>query len=134
MFDFVRSALRSAIGAAGQVSEEAGRHSPLHETHQLEAALSEAVRAAHRSCDSLERHVAVIEALADSLPPLTESVTRLTDELAPLLRVAAPLGAAQREVAKAEQEVAKVEHFWQRRHPHDAPAEGMPEGELPDAS
>ena len=126
MFDFVRSALRSAIGAAEQASGEAVRHTPLHETRELEAALSDAVQAVHRSCDSLERHVAVIEALADSLPPLTESVTRLTDQLEPLLRIAAPLGSAEREVAKAEQEVAKVEHFWSRRHHPDAAETGAP--------
>src|SRR5205807_1728284 len=65
--------------------------------------------AVHRAADSMERHVAVVEALADSLPPLTESVTRLTDQLSSLMQITAP-------VAAAEREVSRLERLFGRRH------------------
>jgi hypothetical protein len=115
--DFLTAPLRSLLGLSEQAEREVVQHSPLHETRELEAKLAEAVAAVHRSCDSMERHIAVLETLADSLAPLTASVTRLTDELAPLVQLAAPIGQAGREVGR-------VEHFFSRhRHHEEAPPE-----------
>jgi hypothetical protein len=72
----------------------------------------------HRACDSLERHVTVVEGLTDSLPALTESVTRLTDQLSVLLAVTAPVAATERELSRVEQ------IFGRRRRPeHRSPEE-----------
>ena len=114
--------VRSAIGAAEHVESDAVSHTPMHQTRELEQAIADACAAVHRSADSLEKHIAVIEALADSLPPLTESVTRLTDELGPLLRATAPLGAAEREVSRAEG------FFHRHRHEAAADAQDPPAG------
>jgi hypothetical protein len=119
--DFLTAPLRSLLGVAEQAESDVVRHSPVHETHELEQKLGEAVAAVHRSADSLDRHIAVLETLADSLAPLTESVTRLTDQLQPLLRIASPLGAAEREASR-------VEHLFGRRHRHDEPGAGGPDG------
>jgi hypothetical protein len=114
--DFLTAPLRSLLGVAEQAEHEVVQRSPLQTTHELEQHLADAVTAVHRSCDSMERHIAVLETLADSLAPLTESVTRLTDELAPLVKLANPVGAAEREVGK-------VEHFFSRhRHEEATPA------------
>jgi hypothetical protein len=125
--DFLASPLRSLLGVAEHAESDVSSHAPMHETRELERQLSEAVAAVHRSSDSLERHVAVLETLADSLAPLTESVTRLTDQLSPLLKIAAPLGSAEREVSR-------VEHFFgRRRRSPQAPAEpGAPEAGAPE--
>jgi hypothetical protein len=121
-FDLLTAPLRSLLGIAEDAETEVVRHSPLHQTAELEEKLERAVGALHRSADSLEQHIAVVEKLADSLAPLTESVTRLTDQLAPLLQLARPLGEAEAHVAAAEREVSRVEHLFGRRHRHDAPS------------
>jgi hypothetical protein len=118
-WDIFTAPLRSLLGVAEQSEQQVVSHSPLHETRELEARLSDAVTAVHRSADTLEQHIAVIERLADSLAPLTESVTRLTDQLQPLLEIARPLG-------EAEREVGRVEHFLGRRRHHDVPEAGAP--------
>jgi hypothetical protein len=127
MLDFIRGTLRSAIGAAEEAEHDVT--SPMQTTHELEQHLADAVTAVHRSCDSMERHIAVLETLADSLAPLTESVTRLTNELAPLARLAAPIGAAEQEVGELEHEVSRFEHLLGRhRHqPDEAPTPEQPQ-------
>jgi hypothetical protein len=100
--DLLTRPLRSLLGGAEQVESDVVRHSPLAETRELEVKLAESVAALHRAADSMERHVAVVETLASSLPPLTESVTRLTDQLGELLSLTAPLAAAEREVSRIE--------------------------------
>lgn len=109
--DSLTGAIRSAIGAAEQ---EGAQHSPLHETEALRSELRDAVTATHRAADSLERHVEVVETLADSLTPLTESVTRLTDQIGELLKITAPMAAAEREVSR-------VEGFFGRRRQAQPP-------------
>jgi hypothetical protein len=117
-WDLFTAPLRSLLGVAEQTEHEVVSHTPLHETAELEDKLERAVGAIHRSTDSLEQHIAVLEKLADSLSPLTESVTRLTDQLAPLLEIARPLGEAERDVASAERELSRVGHLF-GRHRHD---------------
>jgi hypothetical protein len=111
-FDLLTAPLRSLLGVTEQTEHEVVEHSPLHQTAELEQKLDSAATAIHRSADSLEQHIAVLEKLADSLTPLTESVTRLTDQLEPLLEIARPLGAAERDVSR-------VEHVFGRHR--DAP-------------
>jgi hypothetical protein len=120
MLDFVRGAVRSAIGAAEHVEAEVEHHSPLAvEEHKLH----DAVAALHRATDSLEKHVEVIETLASSLPPLTQSVTRLTDQISELLHITAPL-------ASAEREVGRLEHLFSRhRHEAESPGDEPPAGQ-----
>jgi ABC-type transporter Mla subunit MlaD len=124
--DFLAAPLRSLLGLAQEAEADVARHSPLHETAELEEKLQQTVGAIHRSADSLEQHIAVLERLADSLAPLTESVTRLTDQLAPLLEIARPLGEAERDLVRAEREASRVGHLF-GRHRHDAPGGGAPE-------
>jgi hypothetical protein len=114
VFDFVTSAIRSALGAAEQ---EVVRHSPLRETEALNDQLREAVGAVHRAADSLERHVEVVESLAVSLTPLTESVTRLTEQIGALLTITAPMAAAERDVSRLPR------MFGRRRQTEPAQAE-----------
>lgn len=70
--------------------------------------------AIHRAADSMERHVAVVESLASSVPALTNSVNSLVNELNGLLAVLAPLAAA-------EHEVTRVERLFGRRRRAEAP-------------
>jgi hypothetical protein len=121
--DFLAGPLRSLLGIAEQAETNVAARTPLHETRELERRLGEAVEAVHRSADSLERQIAVLETLANSLPPLTESVTRLTDQLVPLLGVIAPIDSAERELSQAE-------HLF-RRHRHEHAAEGTGKGGEP---
>ncbi len=113
-WDVFTAPLRSLLGVAEQSEHEVVSHTPLHETAELEAKLEGCVTAIHRSTDSLEQQIAVLEKLADSLAPLTESVTRLTDQLEPLLQLARPLGAAEQRMAGAEREVLRAGHLLGR--------------------
>jgi hypothetical protein len=64
VLDFLRGAIRSAIGAAEHVEAEVERYSP---PAMEEEKLHDAGAALHRATDSLERHVEVVETLATSL-------------------------------------------------------------------
>jgi hypothetical protein len=118
LLDLVTGPIRSVLGVAQQAERDVERHTPMHETREVEQKLLEGIEAVHRATDSIERHVEVIEALATSLPPLTESVTRLTDQLGELLQITAPLAAAERDVSR-------LEHLFRRRHA-DSEAEAPP--------
>ena len=96
-FDAIGGTVRSVLGAPEHVEADLARAVRVGE---LEAKLEEAVAAMHRASESLERHVEVLGALSDSLPPLTASVTRLTDELGRAMDVTAPLAAAEREASR----------------------------------
>jgi ABC-type transporter Mla subunit MlaD len=108
LLDMLTGPARALLGGVERAETDAMRHSPLGETRELEAKLGEAVKAAHRAAESLERHVVVIEGLADSLGPLAQAVTRLTDQINELLRVTAPLAAVERDVSR-------FEHLFGRR-------------------
>jgi ABC-type transporter Mla subunit MlaD len=118
--DLLTGPLRSLLGEAEHVEQDAVHRSPLGETRELEAKLADAVSATHRAAESLEQHVKVIGALADSLAPLTESVTRLSDQIGELLRVTAPLAAAERGVSR-------FEHLFGRRHRAETQAPAQPQ-------
>ncbi len=120
-WDVFTAPLRSLLGVAGQTEHQVVSHTPLHETAELEEKLEGCVTAIHRSTDSLEQHIAVLEKLADSLAPLTESVTRLTDQLEPLLQLARPLGAAEQHMASAEREATRVGHLLRHRDAEPTP-------------
>jgi hypothetical protein len=121
VFDLVTGPLRWALGASRQAETEVIRHSPMVETQALERELHDAIAAMHRACDSLERHVTVVEGLTDFLPALTESVTRLTDQLGALLTVTAPVAATERELSRIEQ------IFGRRRRPEQRVSPDEPE-------
>ncbi|MHB8658667.1 MAG: hypothetical protein ACYC91_12055 [Solirubrobacteraceae bacterium] len=113
-FDLLPGAIRSLLGPSERAGLDVAHHSPLGEALVMEDKLSEAVAAIHRAAESMERHVAVVETLADSVPALTASVSRLTDELGGLLRVLAP-------VAGAEQELSRFEHLFRRNRTAEEP-------------
>ncbi len=115
--DLFTAPLRSLLGVA---ERDVTEHSPLHEAAELEGRLDQAVSAIHRTADSMERHVAVVETLAQSVPALTDSVNALVKELNSLLAVVAP-------IAEAEREVSRVEHFFgRRRHSDEVTSAGGP--------
>ena len=114
--------LRWLLGGAERVEADAVRHSPMGETRELEAKLGEAVAAAHRAAESLERHVEVIAGLADSLAPLTDSVTRLTDQINELMHITAPLAAVERDVSR-------FEHLFGRRRRAQTAVAATPVGD-----
>ena len=93
---------------------------------ELEAKLDEAVAAIHRASESLERHVEVLGALSESLPPLTASVTRLTDELGHAMAVTAPIAAAEREASR-------LDRLLRRRPQGPSPSAPVPEPVDPEA-
>jgi tetrahydromethanopterin S-methyltransferase subunit E len=117
MLDMVKGTLRSAIGAAEHVESDVEARSPA----AVEAKLDEMIAVMHRTCESAERHVEVVEALAQSLVPLTDSVSKLTDQINLLLQVTAPLAAAERDMSRVEG------IFHRRRRPQDADGGGGPE-------
>jgi hypothetical protein len=121
MLDSLRGAIRSAIGAAEHVETdvkraESGveRHNPLGLERQLDAKLDETLAALHRACGAAERHVEVLEGVAESLVPLTAAVEKLTVELNLLLGVLAP-------VAAAERDVSRIEGLFHRHRRHEDP-------------
>jgi ABC-type transporter Mla subunit MlaD len=119
----LRAPLRAVLGGAERAESDVVDHTPLREAQELETKLGEAVAAVHRAADSIERHIAVLEGLADSLPPLTASVTRLTDQLGDLLRLTAPLQEAEQDVSRIEGEVSRIERLLgRRRHVDNGPA------------
>ncbi len=118
--DFFVGPIRSILGTAESSEAALARHSPLGATRELEHKIEEAVDATHRAVDSLERHIAVVETLADSLAPLTESVTRLSDQLGAILQVMAPLAGAERELSRAE-------HFFARHRRGQQPSQPGPD-------
>jgi hypothetical protein len=124
VLDIVTGPLRWALGASEQAEREVARHSPVVETAALERELRDAIEAMHRACDSLERHVTVVEGLTDSLPALTQSVTRLTDQLGVLLAAMAP-------VTAAEKELSRMERFFGRRRAAEHPVAPEEPTELP---
>ncbi len=121
--DLFTAPLRSLLGVAEQ---DAVRRSPLHEAAELQDRWEEAVSELHRAADSMERHVAVVETLAQSVPALTDSVNALVRELNGLLTVVAP-------IAGAEREVSRVEHlFGRRKRPDESTPAGGPGEPAPD--
>lgn len=116
--NLVSRSLRALLGVSEQAETEVMRHTPLHDTEELEAKLADAIAAIHRAADSLERHIAVLESLADSLPQLTQSVTHLTNQLQDVMQITAPLTAAERELSRMER------LFGRRRRGQAAPAAG----------
>jgi ABC-type transporter Mla subunit MlaD len=107
LFDFASSAVRSALRLVDGAGQE------LEKRSTVEPRLHEAISALHRTADSMDRHVEVLEGLATSLPALTDAVAKLTEQLTELLTLAAPLEAAEREVTG-------IGHlFHRRRHRRD---------------
>ena len=121
--DLLTKPLRVLLGEAEHAGHEAAEHSPLPNTHELEQRLGEAISAAHRTAESVEQHVKVIESLADTLPPLTQSVTQLSDQIGHLLGVTAPLAAAERDVSKVEGFLHRRQH-QEEVTPPETPAGG----------
>jgi hypothetical protein len=113
MLDSVRGVMRSAIGAAEHVEQGVQTDVESHSPERVEAKLDEMIEVLHRTCESAERHVEVVEGLADTLVPLTDAVARLTDQINLLLQVTAPLAAVERDVTKLR-EVARVGGLVQR--------------------
>jgi hypothetical protein len=107
MLDSVRGVVRSAIGAAEHAEHDVQTDVEAHSPERVEAKLDELIEVLHRTCESAERHVEVVEGLADSLTPLADAVSRLTDQINVLLQVTAPLAAVERDVSRVR-DVARV--------------------------
>jgi hypothetical protein len=114
LLDLVTAPLRSATRAASSAEQDVERHSPVAETHALEAKLEETIETIARAAEALERQVEVVDRLSDSLPALTELVTQVTQQLNELLKMMAPAAAAEREVGR-------LEHLFRRRPASDEP-------------
>lgn len=122
-FDFVRAPLRALLGSTEDMERDA--HTLLSESGELERQLDEAVASIHRTCETLERHVEVIETLAGSVPSLTESVQALVQEMHGLNTVLAP-------VAATEADISRLGHLFGRRHAAPtAPPPGTPQPPAP---
>jgi hypothetical protein len=107
--DFATNAVRSVVKLFEGAGEEIEKRSPIDER------LHEAISALHRTADSMDKHVEVLETLAVSLPALTDVLARLSEQLGEALRLATPLETAERDVAG-------IGHLF-RRHRHGADAE-----------
>ena len=121
LIDAALSPLRAVLGVA---EREAEHVLPVRDIEEIQERVLDGVDAIRKATESVESHVAVLETLATSLPPLTDAVTQLTVQLGELLAVIAPIAAAEREVAKVHQEIEKVEgelgrvgHLFGRRRP-----------------
>ena len=108
LLGFASSAVRSVLRLFD------GAEQALETEPPLDDRLHEAIIVLHRTADSMEKHVEVLEGLAVSLPALTDAVAKLTEQLSELLVLAAPLEAAEREVSG-------IGHlFHRRRHRSDS--------------
>ena len=123
MLDSVRGVMRSAIGAAEHVEGDVRTDVEAHSPAQVEAKLDELIDVLHRTCESAERHVEVVEGLADSLTPLADAVSRLTDQINVLLEVTAPLAAVERDVARVRT-IARTGGLIDRLRPRPAATPG----------
>lgn len=126
MLDSVRSVARSAIGAAEHVEHEAKTDLEAHSPERVEAKLDEMIQVLHRTCESAERHVEVVEGLADTLTPLTEAVTRLTEQINVLLQVTAPLAAAERDITRVREIGPRMGVLVQRMRARGVAARSAP--------
>ena len=108
LLGFASSAVRSVLRLFD------GAEQALEKDPPLEDRLHEAISILHRTADSMEKHVEVLEGLASSLPALTDAVAKLSEQLGELLTLVAPLEAAEREVTG-------IGHLFHRRqHRTDA--------------
>jgi hypothetical protein len=117
LLDPFTGALRSVLG----VAETAATHTPLDDARMAEHGISELVHALHRVADSTERHVELLEGLAETIGPLNDKVTVLNTQVDELMAVLAPLQAA-------EKDISRVEHLFGRHRRHDAPPDEPPAG------
>jgi hypothetical protein len=108
ILDIATAPFRLVFGAAEQQVEGAA---PMREVEDVEKEIAAAVAALRRASESIESHVAVLEALAGTLPTLTAAVQTLTDELGEIAAVLRPLSAAERDAEKLERE---FEHEYTR--------------------
>ena len=116
--------LRSALGVARHEGAEAVEHSPLHATVALEEKLDHLARALHRTSESADRQVEVLDEVVRSLPALTERVTVLSGQVAAMNDRAQGLNQELDELVKVlepltdtERDVSRVSHLF-HRHPH----------------
>lgn len=121
--------LRSVLGAARREAEEIlpvddiRELLPVRQIEQIQQRALGTVEAIKDATESIESHVAVIETLASSVPPLTEAVKELNVQLTAIVEVLAPMAAV-------EHEVSRFGRLFGRHHPsEDSPAE--PAGDSP---
>ncbi len=94
MLDFPFRPLRSALDVGERVISK-----PLEEP---EHELTVIVDAIHRTADSIEHHVEVIEGLATSVEPLKDSVNNLNATMIELVALLAPMASAGRGMQDVE--------------------------------
>ena len=107
--DLASNAIRNVLRLFEDAGAQVEQHSP------IEGHLHDAVAALHRTADSMDRHVEVLETVAAALPGLVEVLGRLSDELGEVLT-------ALRPVEAAEHELSGISHLF-RRHRHEGDAE-----------
>jgi hypothetical protein len=123
LLDIALAPLRSLLGAAEQEAEHVF---PVRDLEDVEQRVLETAQAVRRATESIEAHVAVVETLATSLPPLTEAVTQLTVQLGEILKLTAPLAALEHDVGAAERRISRVEHLFGRGRHDEPPAPPPP--------
>ena len=112
--DLPANALRNALQLIEDAGKDVERHSPLEEH------LHDAVAALHRTADSMDKHVEVLEGMAATLPALTDVLAKLSDELAEALRLLKPIEAVEREASG-------VARLFTRHHHSDEAAPPNPD-------
>lgn len=122
--DLLTAPLRSLLGTTEDMEHDA--HTLLSESGELEQQLKEAVASIHRTAESMDHHVEVVETLAATVPKLTESVTALVQEMH-------ALNTTLRPVESAEHEVSRLGHLFGRRHEAPTSSEASEAGSPPQA-
>jgi hypothetical protein len=105
--ELATNALRGTLRLLEGAEHDVEKHTPLEEPAH------EAIAALHRTADSMDRRVKVLESVASTLPALVEVLGRLSGQVGEALALAAPLEAVEREAAG-------IAHLF-RRHHHDEP-------------
>jgi hypothetical protein len=112
LLDPLFSAARTVLGAA----ETAATHTPLQDARMAEHGIEELIHAMHRVADSTEKHVELLDGLAQTIGPMGDKVTVLSGQVDELMAVLAPLAAA-------EKDISRVEHLFGRHRHREPPAE-----------
>jgi hypothetical protein len=122
LLDAATRPLRALLGSAEHEVEET---LPVHEIEDIQKQILEGVGAMRRATESIDSHVAAVDALANSMPTLTAAVEALTAQLALLSEVVAPVSAAEREVADVEHRLARLGGLFGHQ-PHGSEPEPPP--------
>ena len=123
--DIAMRPLRVVLGSAEHEVEDV---LPVRDIEDIQSQILDGVGALRRATESIESHVAVVEALAATLPVLTAAVQELTAQLAEIVAVLAPVTEAEKEMAKVEHELTRPLGALLGRHHRDETSGGGGQG------